>query len=441
MNLPIDFIRATKELLGEEWGSFDSALNSSAPTSIRYNNKIEIPTSPSFEKVAWCETAFYLEERPSFTFDPLFHSGVYYVQEASSMFLEQIVKQFVKQQVVALDLCAAPGGKSTHLIDLLPQGSVLISNEINRQRAYILSENIQKWGNDNCIVTNNAPADFERYQGLFDFILVDAPCSGEGMFRKDPNSIDEWSLKNVENCVSRQRDILSKIWGTLKEDGILVYSTCTYNRSENEENIQWLKDTFSAEILSVKCEPKWNIFQNEYGCRFFPHRTKGEGFFISALRKKTFEKTIKLKSLNFPKVNNKELLKYLKKDDQFTIFSLQDILYAVPKDMDILVQNFAKNNTILHAGIEFAQQKGRDFLPQSGLALSKSIDLTQINVCDVDKEIAIRFLQKENISINSEKGFVLISYQNVPLGWVKNLGNRSNNLYPKEWRIRNKQIF
>ena len=160
------------------------------------------------------------------------------------------------------------------------------------------------------------------------------------------------------------------------------------------------------------------------------------------MRKKTFEKTIKLKSLNFPKVNNnKELLKYLKKDDQFTIFSLQDILYAVPKDMDILVQNFAKNNTILHAGIEFAQQKGRDFLPQSGLALSKSIDLTQINVCDVDKEIAIRFLQKENISINSEKGFVLISYQNVPLGWVKNLGNRSNNLYPKEWRIRNKQIF
>lgn len=441
MNIPSDFIFATKKLLGDEWRSFNSALNVSSPTSVRYNDKTDIPNQ-SLEKVAWCEKAYYLTERPSFTYDPFFHAGVYYVQEASSMFLEQIVKQFVKNQVLALDLCAAPGGKSTHLIDLLPQNSVLISNEINRQRAYVLSENMQKWGNSNCIVTNNSPADFERYRGMFDFVLVDAPCSGEGMFRKDPNSIAEWSLKNVDNCVSRQRDILSKIWGTLKEDGILVYSTCTYNQRENEENIQWIKKTFSAEVLSVKCNPIWNVTQNEYGCRFFPHRTKGEGFFISVLKKTSSEKSVKLKPINILKKGNKELLNCLKNSEQFSALFHQDIIYAIPKEMDLLVQNLAKNNSILHAGVVLFQQKGKDFFPQTGLALSKSIDLNQVSVCDVNKETAIRFLQKENISIDSgKKGFVLISYQNVPLGWVKNMGNRCNNLYPKEWRIRNKQVF
>lgn len=441
MNLPSDFILTAKDLLGDEWCSFDSALNSSSPTSVRYNDKIDIPNQ-SLEKVAWCEKAYYLAERPSFTYDPLFHAGAYYVQEASSMFLEQIVKQFVKNQVLALDLCAAPGGKSTHLINLLPQNSVLISNEINRQRAYILSENMQKWGNSNCIVTNNAPTDFEKYKGMFDFLLVDAPCSGEGMFRKAPNSIVEWSLKNVDNCVSRQRDILSKIWGTLKEDGILVYSTCTYNRRENEENIQWLKEKFSVEVLSVKCNPLWNVTQNEYGCRFFPHRTKGEGFFISVLKKTSAEKSVKLKSITVLKKGNKELLNCLKNRERFSVLFHQDIVYAVPEEMDLLVQNLAKDNNILHTGIVLARQKGRDFSPQAGLALSKSIDLSQMNVCDVNKETAIRFLQKENITIDFEKkDFVLISYQNVPLGWVKNIGNRCNNLYPKEWRIRNKQVF
>ncbi len=440
MNLPIDFICATKELLGSEWDSFDLALKTSSPTSVRYNNKIESPVHVK-EKVAWCEKGFYLTERPSFTFDPLFHAGAYYVQEASSMFLEQAVKQFVKNPVVALDLCAAPGGKSTHLIDLLPKNSILISNEINRQRAFILSENMQKWGDTNCVVTNNSPADFERYQGMFDFILVDAPCSGEGMFRKDPNSITEWSLKNVENCVFRQRDILSKIWGTLKEEGFLVYSTCTYNRHENEENVQWIKDTFFAEVLSIECDSQWNVTQNEYGCRFFPHRTKGEGFFISVLQKKSSENLVKLKSLNFSKVKNTEILNCLKNSDCFSIFSHQDILYAVPQTMELLVQNLLKNNTVLHAGVVLAQQKGKDFIPQTGLALSKAVDLSKVNVCNVDKETAVRFLQKENILIDSSEGFTLISYQDVPLGWVKNLGNRCNNIYPKEWRIRNKQVL
>ena len=440
MNLPIDFIDATKELLGEEWDCFYHALKDFSPTSIRYNNKVE-EFEQNQEKVAWCEKGFYLSKRPSFTFDPLFHAGVYYVQEASSMFLEQAVKQFVKTPVVALDLCAAPGGKSTHLIDLLPKNSILISNEINRQRAFVLSENIQKWGNKNCIVTNNSPADFERYQGMFDFILVDAPCSGEGMFRKDPNSITEWSLKNVENCVSRQRDILSKIWGTLKEEGILVYSTCTYNRHENEENVQWLKDTFSAEVLTIKCDSQWNVTQNEYGCRFLPHRTKGEGFFVSVLQKKTSENPVKLKPLNYYKIKNIELLNCLKNSDSFSLLSHQDILYAVPQAMESLVQNLLKNNIVLHAGVVLAQQKGKDFSPQTGLALSKSVDLSKVNSCNVDKETAVRFLQKENILINSSEGFVLISYQNVPLGWIKNLGNRCNNLYPKEWRIRNKQVL
>ena len=258
MNLPQDFEQMMTQHLGkEEYDQLAEALSLPAPTSIRINPKKvaaeELAMLKEAEQVPWCKDGFYLKERPSFTFDPLFHAGCYYVQEASSMFLSHILNQYVKEPVVALDLCAAPGGKSTLALSELPEGSLLIANEVVRQRANILAENIMKWGNPNCIVTNNYAEDFQAFSDAFDLIICDAPCSGEGMFRKDPNSIEEWSFANVDTCWRRQRDIVRDIWHTLKEGGLFIYSTCTYNPLEDEENVAWMAKTLGAEVLS--CHP------------------------------------------------------------------------------------------------------------------------------------------------------------------------------------------
>ena len=233
MQLPEQFVERTQALLGNEYTAFEQALGATTPTSIRVNSKKNF--APSNEKVEWCDKAFYLPERPLFTADPLLHAGAYYVQEASSMFLSQAVLQHMQNAETVLDLCAAPGGKSTLLRQFLPTDCLLVSNEIVRSRAYVLAENLSKWGHENVFVSNNASEDFVALGAYFDAIVVDAPCSGEGMFRKDKTAIEEWSVANVEMCVKRQREILENIWQCLKPGGTMVYSTCTYNRAENEE--------------------------------------------------------------------------------------------------------------------------------------------------------------------------------------------------------------
>src|ERR1035437_5315934 len=265
MNLPEAFVINTKKLLGKEYQEFEKALEENPPTSIRVNNKIAY--QPSYEQVAWCNSGYYLKERPLFTADPLFHAGAYYVQEASSMFLYQAVKQHFPEAQTVLDLCAAPGGKSTLLSQALKESSLLVSNEIVRSRAYILAENLIKWGNPNIVVTNNDPKDFGRLPGYFDAIVVDAPCSGEGMFRKDPGAIQEWSEYNVTLCAARQKEILSSVWDTLKTDGILVYSTCTFNREENEENVRWICEELGAGLLRIDLKGNPDITVTDYGYR------------------------------------------------------------------------------------------------------------------------------------------------------------------------------
>lgn len=279
MNLPEAFVNRTKNLLGNEYQELVKALELVPPTSIRANNKIDY--QPSEEHVTWCESGFYLNERPLFTADPLFHAGVYYVQEASSMFLVQAIKQHFPEAQTVLDLCAAPGGKSTLLSQTLPESSLLVSNEIIRSRAYILAENLIKWGNPNVVVTNNDPKDFDTLSGFFDAIVIDAPCSGEGMFRKDAGAIEEWSEYNVKLCAERQRQIVSSVWDALKTDGILVYSTCTFNREENEENVRWICEELGADLLNIDLHGNEDITVSDFGYRFYPHKTKGEGFFMS----------------------------------------------------------------------------------------------------------------------------------------------------------------
>ena len=300
MNLPIPFVEYTRRLLGNEaFEQFVVALDEVPPVSVRFNPKKQINSTVHKESVLWCNEGYYLDQRLTFTFDPLFHAGCYYVQEASSMFVEQVLRNYTADTPLRmLDLCAAPGGKSTHARSVLPAGSLLVANEVMRNRSQILAENLIKWGYPEVVVTNNDPSDFTQLTAYFDVILTDVPCSGEGMFRKDPVAIDEWSVENVETCWQRQRRIIKDIWPALKPGGILIYSTCTYNTLENEENVQWIIDNFGAEVLSIPTPDEWNITGNLLTgadfpvYRFIPSRTRGEGFFLAAIRKPDDESSV-----------------------------------------------------------------------------------------------------------------------------------------------------
>ena len=296
MQLPEDFIRYTREVMGEErFQRYLESFNEETPVSIRLNpRKTQGWTvTEGAQPVPWCREGYYLPRRPNFTMDPLLHAGCYYVQEAGSMFVSRVLRQYVHQPVTMLDLCAAPGGKSTAAIASLPEGSVLTANEPIRQRANILSENIQKWGYPGCTVTNRYPKDFRKEGRRYDVILCDVPCSGEGMFRRDEATISEWSMKNVEQCWRLQRDIVSDAWECLNDGGLLIYSTCTFNTKENEENVSWIIGQFGAQVLPVETQPEWNITGSlldgftEPVYRFIPGLTRSEGLFMCVMRKPT----------------------------------------------------------------------------------------------------------------------------------------------------------
>ena len=439
MTLPPKFIEQTKVLLQDEYTAFENALLETPPTSIRVNNKMDY--QPVGEPVSWCENAYYLPERPLFTSDPLFHAGVYYVQEASSMFLSQVVKQYLQESQTVLDLCAAPGGKSTLLLQFLPQDCLLVSNEMNRQRSHILAENTAKWGNPNVIVTNNNAADFSNTQSFFDAIVVDAPCSGEGMFRKDKQAMIEWSEQNVIICAERQRKILSDVWDALKLDGILVYSTCTYNRKENEENLKWLCDEYDAELLPIDLNGNSDIIMTDYGYRFFQHRIKGEGFFISVVQKKESIGSKKKIKHDFKKgikfVNQKDIPFKLLETYAFKFVNDNNYIRAY---LEHHFEQFMYLNSCLKcidSGLLVAEVKGKDFIPSAQLALSKALDTESVEKIEIDYKTAISFLKRETIDASDLPiAFLLLQYKKQSLGWIKNIGNRSNNLYPASWKIR-----
>ena len=289
IELPAPFIERTRRLLGADYDSFAAALDSESPVSLRLNPGKSRPTEVLGEAVPWSAQGYYLPERPAFTFDPCFHAGAYYVQEASSMFLGRVIAQYIKTPVRYLDLCAAPGGKSTDAIASLPAGSLVVSNEVIPNRAYILAENIVKWGSPYSIVTRNEAADFARLESYFDVIATDVPCSGEGMFRKDPAAIAEWSPAGVARCADRQRQILDDVWPALRPGGLLIYSTCTYNTEENEEMVLYLMNRLGATPLTVDTDPTWGIapalMPSVTAYRFMPHLTRGEGLFLAVLQK------------------------------------------------------------------------------------------------------------------------------------------------------------
>ena len=412
MQLPSEFIESTAALFGaQRWERFLHAFNEDAPVSVRLNPfKLsgKMPFSCT-EPVPWCQHGYWLKERPNFTLDPLFHAGAYYVQEAGSLFLDYVLRQTLSSPVSVLDLCAAPGGKSTLMRAALPPGSVLISNEPDRRRANILLENMLKQGHPDVLVTHNLPHEFAKTDLAFDVILTDVPCSGEGLFRRDESAIEEWSVQNVRFCQERQRKILQEIWPRLREGGLLIYSTCTFNVHENEENARWIMDELGAEMVHVPVANLWNITGSMLPgfdgpvYRFIPGITKSEGLFMAVLRKT----------------------------------SAGPQCATLPKSL----REQVKKHRILHVlsdGIPEPDQKGKELIPSAAQALSIATPPDAYPNVELSLEDARRYLHRESLVLppNTPRGFVIVTYQKRPLGFMKNLGERANNLYPKNWAIR-----
>ena len=455
MTLPDDFITSTRRLMGD--GLFDTLARGLAaqPTvSIRLNSlkcdPVRTAVCGGCRVVPWCREGRYLDIRPNFTFDPLLHAGVYYVQEASSMFVSHVVRSVVDRPVTMLDLCAAPGGKSIAVREALPPGSLLISNEPIRTRANILAENLQKQGHRDVVVTNNYPRDFRRSGLTFDLILTDVPCSGEGMFRKDEGAVADWSMKKVESCSQLQRDIVSDIWPCLRPGGYLIYSTCTFNSLEDEQNVEWIARTLGATSVVVPTEESWNITP-ALGCdipayRFLPGKTEGEGLFMAVLRKnETAEDTAVSKPENRKRKERKQAKEDIPAIDiplndaaSYVLRRQGDVIRAIRREWAAPYDAAAKSLNVLHAGVELYREKGRNMLPCQSLALSTEIDLSRFVCRETDYATAIAYLRNEAVRLSEDtpRGIVLLTWMGHPLGFVKNLGNRANNLYPSEWKIK-----
>lgn len=425
MQLPKEFEEYTRSLMGEGlYSKLISGLAATPPVSIRLNpfkvakdaylEDEEQLNGLQLTPVPWAKDGYLLSERPSFTLDPLFHAGAYYVQEASSMFLDFIIRQLVKEPVTMLDLCAAPGGKTTCAMAALPEGSILYSNEPIRTRANILAENVMKFGHPDIIVTNNYAKDYAKAKKTFDVILTDVPCSGEGMFRKDPNAINEWSTSNVDSCWKLQRSIVEDIWQCLKPGGILIYSTCTFNAHEDEENVQWIIDNLGADPIALEgVKEEWNITGALKGnlpvYRFIPGKTKGEGLFMAVMRKK-----------GEPTQGSTPTT--LKKEGKISMKE--------------------KGLKVMTHGINPPTQKGKKTIPDISLALSINQKENDYPHVDVDRQTAINYLRREAITLPADtpRGIVTITYKGLGLGFANNIGNRANNLYPQEWRIKTTHV-
>ena len=444
--LPAGFEETMAALLQDEAGLFLQSLSAPSPVSIRINPK-KYDETGHVEKVPWARDGRYLDARPGFTLDPAFHAGAYYVQEASSMFLEQAIVSSadIRKPLKVLDLCAAPGGKSTHLLSLLHPESLLVSNEVIRSRATILVENLQKWGYSNLVVTNNDPRHFSALEGFFDLIIVDAPCSGEGMFRKEPAARKAWSAEQVHLCALRQRRILHDVWPALKTNGVLIYSTCTYNEAEDEGTMEWLSQQRATEFLNIVTPPDWRIEESKQkqvtAYRLYPHRLKGEGFFISCLRKIENQRAMTLRQKKIPDAppgKETELLKSWitsREDIRFIQYNntIHSIASSICPDVGLLSQQLK----IIYAGTALASSKQEKLVPEHAAALCCHLNRENFPLVSLPYEQALRYLRKEAVDIDTaEKGFALVSYKKNILGWINRLGNRSNNLYPVNWRIR-----
>ena len=440
-HLPETFIEQLRDLVPDEWDALAAAITTSAPSvAVRVNEARGASVPDGARRVPWCDQGFYLEDRPQFTFDTDWHAGRYYVQDASSMFIAHVIRHLVDTPVRYLDLCAAPGGKTTAAMQALPEGALVVANEIVPPRARVLADNVIRWGDPRCVVTSNAPAQMGRLNGFFDVIAADVPCSGEGMMRKDDEAVAQWTPTLVEQCAQRQREILADVWPALRPGGLFIYSTCTYNRQENELMADYIVGELGATPLEVPVEASWHIHPaigSDWPCyRFMPHKVDGEGLFMAAFRKAgdAPHQDLRMKEKNAKKVD--EIGKnWLSRPDEFAIDQVGDLTIAVPQDVRREVAALRASLNVLHAGVELATVMGRKIVPHHALAMSSVRDTDAFPVCQVDYPTALRYLRGESIAVDGPRGYVLIAHEGAVLGFANNLGNRANNLYPKSQRI------
>ncbi len=441
MDFPAGFLQQIQGASGFEEGPFLLAHETAAPVSIRLNPNKKTNIQHT-ESVPWCSNAYYLPVRPAFVFDPLFHAGAYYVQEASSMFTGYLFNTYADstKALKILDLCAAPGGKSTLIAGLMNERSLLVSNEVIKSRARILKENIDKWGNPNVVVSNNDPRDFSSLTNFFDVIIIDAPCSGSGLFRKEPEAKNEWSKENVLHCSKRQSRILEDVIPALKQNGLLIYATCSYSETENEQIVMELITKGFEPLINETLPANFgNIIINKYGYRFYPDKIKGEGFFVSILQKNQaanhdeqgFNK--KLEPLNTDE--NEIVTAFVKEPEKLFFYKHKNIIYCIPDVIKPAVMALG-NLYLIKSGTAIGEIKHNELIPDHELALS-TIIAENIPKIELNEATALAYLRKNTIQIDTEiKGWCLVTYQQLPLGWIKVIPGRINNYYPVALRIR-----
>ncbi|MCD8102030.1 MAG: rRNA cytosine-C5-methylase [Alistipes sp.] len=450
---PEEFIRSLSAILPEaDAGRLQEALGEEPPAAVRFN-PYKLSAPPEGRQVPWCRYGFYTGERPNFTLDPLHHAGVYYVQEPSSMFVEHIVRELYPEPagLRILDLCAAPGGKTTLLATLAGLEGLVVANEVVSHRAAVLAENVRRWGLGNVAVTANDPAHFSAVRDFFDIVLVDAPCSGEGMFRKNPEARSQWSLRSVEMCAARQRKIIGEAWGALKPGGIMIYSTCTFNRAENEDNAVWAAGNFDCRPVAVDCPAEWGVATVrtpvENGdpvttYRFYPHLTAGEGFCATILRKSPGKQRTSVKQLRKSLIREvqgrerRELAGWVAQPGYMRFASVGDDMYGYyTAAYDDLVRLSGGLN-VVYSGVAMGRiMKGR-LRPEHSLALFHDLNTAGVPAFDADLETALDYLRRKDIPAEGfAEGYNLVTFNGYNIGWVKRIGHRVNNLLPKELRI------
>ena len=458
IELNTDFIELLREqMTNEEAERLIEALDGAPqPTSIRVNPAKPYP-APVGREVGWCRWGSYLAERPSFTRDGHFQAGGYYVQEAASMFvghlLEQALGKEMPEGMRLLDMCAAPGGKSTLYSTIVGTRGVVVANEVIRARALTLADNITRWGVGNTVVTSNDPSHFaSSLTEWFDVVAVDAPCSGEGMFRKSEEARTNWSLDNVKLCATRQRRIMADAWASLREGGIFIYSTCTFNRAENEANMEWLAEEFECEHIDIECPEEWNIVRTKAGeaeCfHFYPHRTEGEGLFAAIVRKggegTSHRKSPKARKNPFGEVDKKvarEIAGYLSGDMEFRFATIGESIYAYPAPLWNDMRTVSEQMSVLFSGVKVGEMFGKKFRPDHSLALSAWINKEAFATAELSEGDMLRFFRREELSCVGDlhEGLNLLLYEGQPIGFTKRIGARTNSLLPKELRILSQQ--
>lgn len=452
MQFPKQFIIQIEQMFPGEAAALLQALDSDPSVAIRLN-RAKCGSAPprGMLRVPWCSRGYYLTERPQFTFDPAFHAGRYYVQDASSMIISHIISGLVATPVRYLDLCAAPGGKSTAAIDALPHGSLMVCNEIMPARARILKENIIKWGNPRSIVTCSDSATVAHLYEYFDVIAADVPCSGEGMFRKDAEAVAQWSPSLVSQCAARQREIVDNAWQALRPGGLFIYSTCTFNRCEDEDMVRYIINAHGADTVNLDIPDEWQVHpaldDHMHAYRFLPHLTRGEGLFVCVLRKPLAPGAAESRKLRVPKRAKTKPQQvpslartWIDCPDSFSFSTDGESVTAFPVDLADDLELLSGALRVIAHGCRIADMKGKDLIPTQDLALCSALCSDSFASCELDYNAAIAYLRGEAIVIDAPRGMVLLTYGNLPIGFAKNLGSRANNLYPKEWRVKSTHV-